>query len=1171
MRLIAALLILAWVGGAWANPSKTPPNCEKELIPKGVDPNAVLVAKLFDLQGKLDERLYPDNDPFVQAMTLDESQNIFELLAANDARNGRSIVGEIRVLLNSKQLKSFAEIKPLLDKLLQFSEGKLSERSASKVDLYRANVAIDMILPELLKLLPQAIAQELIHKEDGTPDKTQEEKQKAKQQPAMDEEVPPEFPDQDESNYDPHTKDSEQGKQPATKTFTAVEWSEPGVDFFWNVRWNSISRQGPDRFKVMSLPMDRKKVVGKYRPTKVTGTFFCQGKQDFALLIRPGYEPVQPDPATGASIYVTAGGQYRMKNPRKLDKIVIGLMPENDELNPVQIDFLKRPLGINENEWPHQIQSELFPLLTGGGLNAVRKVESYFVNKFLYSVGPRQETDPIEALKAGSFQCDMATLIGIAFIRDYLKLPARAIGGHRGKSSKSDPNVSQVVLPGDKHAEIEVYIDGKWHHFDFTPKRKDKKSKDEGKPDDEHDEIAKDVDEEFEVPDNEQSDVSPSKTSEKKKDRKAKISEDSENRIRENAKPAQPGQDDSISEEIQRDLEKALELGSLTLKKERIDGRLVTRARMTLLHDILDPSYDTSIGLQKLQRLKLDLRDEAELRAWALQTEIALTGRQRPVADALLSLAGSIRKADLTASFKIIVKLEDRLSLYVKTCDAKEQALLTPLLNDLRRIKSDLSKLSTEGRLAVGRAEKFFTGLPGHTRRLVEQEYKLSVIGDNLETKALSSDLKKGKKKDYNLIRILYPLTDFIMDSIPTPAHRMVKTPMDSLRPRGRDTLMMDDMYDSRDGVLLNPHASVWKNINDGTAFVKKRLRTARVPSPTGITQPKRVTIVNYDTSGSMEGKPGDFQAGLISAFVDRALSDISPTGRHNHVANLLGFDTDVHTNIAVKSSADAYDVIRNHRKKLQNTSGGTDIMKALEQSFAVIFDAQKRNNGEPLASANILLMSDGGSAVDLRRLRELMSLVDQRTPVKFMFVAINGTNPDLIQLTQDVKKAGAKESYYYEMTAQTINETLAESERPPEPDVRRELYTDKKPDALPQGIEGRLTVLASQIETAIKTMQIANQPRGVKSWLAEVERVETRPQNPKHTPLTGELSGYRSYMFQSKALRSRHEAFLVVEDIMKNWQMLMGKPFSTMMVDERESLKHMLREAALHTTRGDK
>ena len=47
-------------------------------------------------------------------------------------------------------------------------------------------------------------------------------------------------------------------------------------------------------------------------------------------------------------------------------------------------------------------------------------------------------------------------------------------------------------------------------------------------------------------------------------------------------------------------------------------------------------------------------------------------------------------------------------------------------------------------------------------------------------------------------------------------------------------------------------------------------------------------------------------------------------------------------------------DIIRNYRKKLKNTSGGTNIMAALTQALASIADAQRRN-GEALAIAKLL------------------------------------------------------------------------------------------------------------------------------------------------------------------------------------------------------------------------
>ena len=69
-----------------------------------------------------------------------------------------------------------------------------------------------------------------------------------------------------------------------------------------------------------------------------------------------------------------------------------------------------------------------------------------------------------------------------------------------------------------------------------------------------------------------------------------------------------------------------------------------------------------------------------------------------------------------------------------------------------------------------------------------------------------------------------------------------------------------------------------------------------------------------------------------------------------------------------ITNTAEALDVIRNYQIILSNTGGGTDIQKALLQGMSLIADAEKRS-GEPLAAANIVLMTDGGSTVDMNKL----------------------------------------------------------------------------------------------------------------------------------------------------------------------------------------------------------
>src|SRR6185312_949301 len=130
---------------------------------------------------------------------------------------------------------------------------------------------------------------------------------------------------------------------------------------------------------------------------------------------------------------------------------------------------------------------------------------------------------------------------------------------------------------------------------------------------------------------------------------------------------------------------------------------------------------------------------------------------------------------------------------------------------------------------------------------------------------------------------------------------------------------------------------SLEDNLKNGTAYVSTRRRRIQVPVGYGKEEAERITIVLYDTSGSMSGEPAKFQAGLISAFTAGALSDLAPSGKHRHRVVLVPFDDEVGKPIPITNAQEAIDVLRDYQKKLRNTGGGTDIQKAMIQAMALI------------------------------------------------------------------------------------------------------------------------------------------------------------------------------------------------------------------------------------------
>lgn len=1155
-RIALALLIGAAGASAGALPSHK--DCEAHLTGKASE-SAQLSAELYDLRQKLNESLYPFADPFDSAVTVDEHRQIFSILMRKSGpKSSLSVAGEAHRFLYEHSQFSTEQLKTFLKKLIAEGRVQLEARGpdeALRLDRQRAALAIEIVLPYVYLRLP-------------TPPAPQEPGQQPQfvEQPNPDTQIPPEYPEYDSKEFKAETHDTQAGKTKAQSVFVAAEVKRPKVDFFFLGVHNDIQETAAGEFvaQAVPLPMSQSRRFKPYAATDLPEVLHLQGKADVPVLLPPGFEPLSPNPSTGATLYSTPEGQIRLRNPKGLLSIQLYLVKTREILNPVQIDFLSRPLKIRDDEWPRQIQFELLSKIKGlDPLSAMRKAESYVANKFLYSVGPRPEKHPIAAINAGAFQCSMGAVIGVAIARNILHLPARALSGLRGMSSADKPDYSHVVLPADNHAEVEVYINGEWVHFDFTPQRKDRSSPEDGL-ESEYKDIAKDMDQEFAPP--QPPSQTPSADHKAAQDIADQIKGDSKKRLQDSSE-RDKGEDQGLSEgektAARLELEKDLSMGSLSLRNEAKPGALIERARRRLLQEISNPLLDTASARQKLQRFQLDVRNEVGPKNLANRIDQALTERQDGAPAVLFRLSATLRKRPLLDSFKHLVQLEKRLELHHLLADDREQKTMAHLVKDIKKIKAEFSKLNQKDRVRIGRAEKFYRGLPPHTRRLVEQQFGLTTIGNNRETELLYKALGDGQLKDFNLIRELYPLTNFVMDSTPTPAWAQRKTvEEESPKRRGRDLLPLTDFARARQAVVLNPLKSLAGNIIGGTAYVRSNRKSVNVPSPTGQTEPKRETIVAFDTSGSMMNEPGDFQSGLIAAFVDRALSDIGADGRHRHLCELLGFSDKVHTAIPIRNSADAYEIIKNFRTKMKNTHGGTDIMAVLRESIAQINDAQKRAGREPLASANIILMSDGGSAIDLEEVKKLLASVNRKTPVRFMFVAINGTNPSLIELTRLVRQAGAAESYYYEFSNSVIHELLQRAARPPEPNLDEELYTTKTAADLSPALERMLSDLASAVNVDLNTIHLAQQPRDLDSWLLLLKPIPVRNQKVKHTLVGNELMRFRSWADASSVMRDSKDVEIVYDDIMKHFEMLTGTPYQRLEIDDLGSLKNMLETA---------
>jgi Mg-chelatase subunit ChlD len=799
-------------------------------------------------------------------------------------------------------------------------------------------------------------------------------------------------------------------------------------------------------------------------------------------------------------------------------------------------------------------------------------VADHIAGEYLYSVGPRPETDPIDALKAGAFRCDIAAFSMVGLIRDHYHLPARVVGGYRAKSFQNGSDKkSYLVVPNEPHAFVEVFYDGKWNLYDPTPVKKD--SKDPKKGDSEYSDnklentLSPSIEDEaatakpWEKKDEKD-------TVSKKDDHKKRLDADTKSRtdkVKDTELSKKEKEKKTTENEMSRDdLADQLELGSLRLEPKLDRNALLERAMRVVLQTSLDPTKEGAVTLNRLSQIASLLRRHNSPTLKALYQK-ALSAHQKDHPDIKNWVDGLTRRLpnqDPMLTYQELYRMRLALETYTKVLDhggkIRPPAELTEIL---QKAQEKFEQLAHPDSKDIGLVEDLVKNLPSIPRLLLKSDYDLSQVGANAGTKKVAAELKAGNLNDLRLLSILSPLSDFILNSTPRPEYIDVKTwQRDYSRPRGRDLLPLQRFSDLTRAIFTQPGKSIEENIKEGTAFVPTRRRRVQIAAGYGKEEAERITIVLYDTSGSMSGDPGRFQAGLIAAFTSKALSDLSPGGKHRHRVVIVPFDDTPKTPVVVANTAECLDVIRNYQQKLANTNGSTDVQKALLQAMSLIADAEKQA-GEPLAAANIVLMTDGQATISADELLKARKAIDRETPLQTMFIGINNTNEELMRFAMDSQSMGSDSGFYREFTAEHIKDILAESDTL-NLENRNDFYTDKKASELPGEV---YTLMEQALRLAAQYsdhVYYGSQHISAREHLELLEKVKWLDIKEIDRPLEKWLIRVRQLVlhpiFKDQRLLER-----VVDDLVSNVERLTGIKPSDMSDHEQEQLRHLVRFAA--------
>jgi hypothetical protein len=293
-----------------------------------------------------------------------------------------------------------------------------------------------------------------------------------------------------------------------------------------------------------------------------------------------------------------------------------------------------------------------------------------------------------------------------------------------------------------------------------------------------------------------------------------------------------------------------------------------------------------------------------------------------------------------------------------------------------------------------------------------------------------------------------------------------------------------------------------------------------------------------------------------VAAFSANALSDLSPTGKPRHKVLLVPFDDRPGTTLSVTSIPEVIAMLSDYQNNLKNTGGRTDIQKALMQAMSLIAEAENRNQ-EPLAAANIILMTDGQSEIDAEKLRMARKAIDRHTPLQVMFIALGSSNQDLMSFALDSTQMGAEHGFYREFTREHMKDLLTESERPITPNKNyfhtTLSFADLPTSTLPL-VKKAYELAKNFSETIYNTKQNGDSESPLQRFdqkkLGTLERV--------NRPLESWIVKLRQLM-QLPIFHDDRISHAVINDLIDHFERLTGIAFLDLSKYEQAQLRHLM------------
>ncbi len=917
---------------------------------------------------------------------------------------------------------------------------------------------------------------------------------------------------------------------------------------------------------------------------------------ELPVLIPQGFIPQVFESKDGKVFQDESGNFYFIAYGETLEVPVLPQGLAARPLSPSEIEIYTTPSGVKFSDWPEDLQNAVINLKEArarggfqgpqGDVELAQVLGSFIANHFKYRVDKDPPASAPELAKRRAFQCDTSVTILVSLLRDEFQIPSRPVGGFTGVRDKTNPSESHVVSPAQAHAWAEIADkEGNWHGVDATPHTKDRETKPQSNKDSFED-INRSSESKDKIDPNNVDGVPQDNSKDAGKDLKALIDEEVKRQLEK--KKAQEdeakknGEKSSGKEEGKTKGEKSAKEATPPQhhKKVKTDELLekleqnnpyVVRLVKRLFLWALDPQLPLSEKANRINALKAKLGTDTDAEAnfpafkpaKSLLSEATLifAGTPRPAFLAWLeTVLSQTSQKPINETVEEILQIQHQLEFTMKFMDPSEKQSFLPILDSVNVLRRALSEIKHPDSKAIRIAEELFKNLAGNiSRRVLWERFHLKdSLGDDVATLDFAKAISNGKLNDFRLSSILGPHTEFVVDPIHTPSRGERKTWQRALRKqKGRhEILMTSDPRDHRGFVRLNPHLTDEQALIRGEMGVVIQRR--KIQYPTGIkdTDPEKATVIAIDTSGSMSGDPAYFQTQYVGALVDRALSDVNPNGKARHRVYILAFDTEVHDVIEVTSPKEAIALLQDLKNRTSNTAGGTDIQAALLKAAQILKKASVEGN-KALSRANVVLASDGGSSVSIPEIKKAFDDVGRDTDILLSFVAINGTNPDLVALVDEGKKLGVEKSLYIEWSPQDISRLIAESQAKPEP--ISDFWTKTRWDELPTNvIQAFMGVGQAIVSSRSNRMDLVD--NALQRLQEQLRTFSRKERNVKRDGSSaGKLMGFRRALNHIGATFSPMDRARILNEVLLELNAMLSEPFETLDHSELAEFHHIL------------